>query len=100
MAFECPHCGWRSNELQSGNEIAEKGQRIEVYICSAQDLNRQVVKSDTATLRIVELDFEIPSQTQKGVLNTVEGYLNLAWEQLSYGQEERRVNNHSKTNSL
>lgn len=33
---------------------------------SAQDMNREVVKTDSATTRIPELDFEIPAFSQKG----------------------------------
>lgn len=36
-----------------------------VFLC-AQDMNREVVKTDSATTRIPELDFEIPAFTQKG----------------------------------
>ena len=36
---------------------------------------RQVIKSEPGTLRIPELDFEIPANTQKGILSTVEGML-------------------------
>lgn len=28
MAFECPHCGFRNNELQSAGTIAEKGHTV------------------------------------------------------------------------
>ncbi len=35
MAFSCPHCGFRSNEVQYGGSIAEKGSRIEVYSSQA-----------------------------------------------------------------
>lgn len=28
MAFECPHCGFRNNELQSAGAFNEKGQTI------------------------------------------------------------------------
>lgn len=30
------------------------------------DLNRKVVKSDYTSVKIVELDFEIPAKSQKG----------------------------------
>ena len=87
MAFECEHCGLRNSEVQAA-EIQEKGCRFEVkieskrvgrdYVSDArvgsdshenfpQDLNRQLVKSDRASVRIPELDFEIPAATQRGV---------------------------------
>ena len=53
-------------------------------------MNRSVVKSEFATVRIPELDFEIPPQTQKGSIKTVEGYLLSTIEGISELQEERR----------
>lgn len=38
---------------------------LKVFL-SAQDMNREVVKTDSATTRIPELDFEIPAFSQKG----------------------------------
>jgi zinc finger protein len=38
-------------------------------------LRRQVVKSNTATVTVPELQFEIPPGTQKGVITTMEGLL-------------------------
>jgi zinc finger protein len=53
-------------------------------------MNRNVVKSEHAVIRIPELDLEIPSQTQKGTVNTVEGFLQKTIEGLNDLQEERR----------
>jgi zinc finger protein len=38
-------------------------------------MNRNIVKSEYATIKVPELDLEIPPQTQKGTINTVEGFL-------------------------
>ena len=38
-------------------------------------MNRNVVKSEYATITVPDLDLEIPPQTQKGTINTIEGYL-------------------------
>eukprot|EP01119_Soliformovum_irregulare_P009856 TRINITY_DN2372_c0_g1_i1.p1 TRINITY_DN2372_c0_g1~~TRINITY_DN2372_c0_g1_i1.p1 ORF type:complete len:488 (+),score=147.16 TRINITY_DN2372_c0_g1_i1:97-1464(+) len=89
MAFTCPHCGWRSNEIQNGGIIQEKGVHIELAV-GPEDMNRQIVKSDSGNLRIPELDFEIPSITQKGQLNTIEGFLMQSHEAISAGQDARR----------
>jgi len=40
------------------------------------------IKSDSALLRVEEIDFEIPPGTQKGVINTIEGYLRTAAKNL------------------
>lgn len=66
MSFECEHCGCKNNEIQPGGKMEEKGVRITLTVQSEHDLNRQVVKSDYTSVKIVELDFEIPAQSQKG----------------------------------
>ncbi|XP_026389880.1 zinc finger protein ZPR1 homolog isoform X2 [Papaver somniferum] len=53
-------------------------------------LNRQVVKSDSATIKIPELDFEIPTEAQRGTLSTVEGVLLRAVNELEALQDERK----------
>ena len=50
-----------------------------------------MIKSDTAVITIPELDFEIPAVTQKGSLNTIEGFLQQSISALKSGQEERQV---------
>lgn len=66
MSFSCEDCGYANNEIQPGGQIADKGLRIRLEVKAADDLNRQVVKSDYTGLRIVELDFEVPPKSQKG----------------------------------
>lgn len=34
MAFECPHCGFRNNELQSAGVVNERGHTISLSIQS------------------------------------------------------------------
>lgn len=61
-----------------------------IRIASQKDLNRQVIKSEWATVRFEELDFEIPPTTQSGILSTVDGLINRAVEGLSQDQEKRK----------
>ena len=56
-----------------------------------QDLNRQVVRADSASLSIPELDFEVPANTQEGSLSTVEGIVTRAVEGLEQEQPLRKV---------
>lgn len=93
MSFSCDHCGYRNQEVQFGGSYNDKGIKLELSVTNSADLNRQVVKSDTATLRIPEIDFEIPANTQKGSLNTLEGVLSRAIEGLEEQQPVRRVMN-------
>lgn len=91
MSFACEHCGFENNEIQSGAEIAERGTRIELTVRSLADLNRKVVKSDHTSVRIVELDFEIPAGSQKGEITTLEGILDRACTGLEQDQPVRRI---------
>ncbi|KAK4440330.1 Zinc finger protein ZPR1 [Sesamum alatum] len=91
-AFECPHCGERNNEVQFAGEIQPKGCHYILEVPSGDEkmFNRQVVKSETATIKIPELDFEIPPEAQRGSLSTVEGILVRAADELEALQEERK----------
>ncbi|TYI60905.1 hypothetical protein E1A91_D10G136700v1 [Gossypium mustelinum] len=91
-AFECPHCGERNNEVQFAGEIQPKGchYHLEVQPGDPKLFSRQVVKSESATIKIPELDFEIPPEAQRGSLSTVEGILVRAIDGLQALQEERK----------
>ncbi|CAN7984590.1 unnamed protein product [Ixodes hexagonus] len=78
MSFRCDHCGWHNNELQPAACIQTTGVRFTLAVRSPQDLNRQVVKSDSASVTLPELDLEIPAKTQEGCVTTVEGLLERA----------------------
>ncbi|KAF5944900.1 hypothetical protein HYC85_018977 [Camellia sinensis] len=91
-AFECPHCGERNNEVQFAGELQPRGCHYQLNFPPGDQkmLNRQVVKSDTATIKIPELDFEIPPEAQRGSLSTVEGILLQAADEIEALQEERK----------
>lgn len=96
MSFNCDQCGWANNELQPVGMIQEKGivfsvkcsnERVRpvigpLIICSwflskqNQDLNRQVVKSEWAEIKIPEVEFEV--KKQNGLVTTVEGIIDRA----------------------
>uniref|UniRef100_A0A8C7CB26 ZPR1 zinc finger n=1 Tax=Oncorhynchus kisutch TaxID=8019 RepID=A0A8C7CB26_ONCKI len=65
-SFTCPNCSWSNTEIQSAGRIQDQGITYTLNVKSKQDMNREVVKADSATTRIPELDFEIPPYTQKG----------------------------------
>jgi zinc finger protein len=58
-------------------------------ILSRQDLNRQIVKSETCTVTIPEYELTIPAS--KGQLTTVEGVIQDVIRDLSYDQPLRRI---------
>ncbi|TNN31022.1 Zinc finger protein ZPR1 [Liparis tanakae] len=77
-SFNCTNCNWSDTEVQSAGRIQEQGVCYTLKVKTKLDLNREVVKADSATTRIPELDFEIPPFTQKGALSTIEGLLDRA----------------------
>lgn len=64
---------------------------ITICILFVQYLNRLVVKGNSAVVCIPELDFEIPSNTQKGNITTVESVLSQAISDLEKDQPLRKV---------
>jgi zinc finger protein len=90
-SFFCEHCGERNNEVTFGGEIQEKACVYELTVTTERDINRQIVKSDSASIYIRELDFEIPAGTQKGSINTLEGVFKRAIDDLSALQPLRMI---------
>ncbi|KAG5553918.1 hypothetical protein RHGRI_011702 [Rhododendron griersonianum] len=75
MASTCDACGYRSSELKPGGRIPEKGKKIIVLVKNIKDLSRDVIKSDTASVKVPELDLELASGTLGGLVTTVEGLI-------------------------
>jgi zinc finger protein len=88
MSFSCEHCGFKNSEIQPAGEIQQQGHRFTLKVENAQDMNRQIVKSDTCIFRIEDLDLEVPPG--KGQLSNVEGLLSTIAEDLGMKQDERK----------
>ncbi|KAF4306085.1 Zinc finger ZPR1-type protein [Botryosphaeria dothidea] len=73
---------------QPAGEIQPRGAKYVLKVENANDLNRQVVKSDTCIFRIEDIDLEIPAG--RGQLSNVEGILRMVQQDLDQKQEERR----------
>lgn len=91
MSFTCEHCGFENNEIKPGGEIEPNGCKITLRVTNERDLNRRIVKSDYTSVRFVELDFEIPAQSQKGEITTIEGIIDRSIAGLEQDQPVRRV---------
>ena len=66
--------------------------RDRLKVEGVESLNRQIVKSDRATIVIPELDFEIPASPEaKSIITTLEGLLTQHIENLEAGQPVRRI---------
>mmetsp|Transcript_8805 Transcript_8805/g.14292 ORF Transcript_8805/g.14292 Transcript_8805/m.14292 type:complete len:586 (+) Transcript_8805:396-2153(+) len=88
MSFRCEHCGYSNNEVQPASAVQDRGCKYTVTITNKQDMDRNIVKSDTAVFHVKELDFQIDSG--KGVLTTLEGLLREAMNELKESQDVRR----------
>lgn len=88
MSFYCPHCYTQNNEIQPAGNIQPKGTHYELRPTHIDDFQRQVVKSDTATVKFIELDLEIPPG--RGQLTNVEGLLQNIISDLELHQEARK----------
>lgn len=88
MSFSCDHCGFQNNEIQAAGSVQPKGTHYELRLTALSDFARQVVKADTATVKFIELDLEIPPG--KGQLTNVEGLLTGVVDDLELGQEARK----------
>lgn len=88
MSFSCPECNFKNSEIQSAGEIQQKGVSFKFRLESIDDLQRQVVKSDTCIFRIEEIDLEIPAG--RGQLSNIEGLVSMVQQDLAQKQAERR----------
>ncbi|GAM90089.1 hypothetical protein ANO11243_081290 [Dothideomycetidae sp. 11243] len=87
MSFACESCGFKNSEIQSAGQIQERGAKYTFKVENEQDLQRQVVKGDTCTFKIEDIDLEIPSG--KGRYSNLEGIISTVRDDLASHQEAR-----------
>ena len=76
MANVCANCGFRDCEVKSGGGIGDKGNKITLNITdSDMDLSRDILKTETTSVHIPELDLELTGSTLGGRFTTIEGLL-------------------------
>ncbi|KAL8450954.1 hypothetical protein Emed_002253 [Eimeria media] len=74
-SFSCPHCNHSNREVQAASSLAPRGVHIKCKVISSLDLNRQVVRSEACTVKIPEVELEIPPSRERAELNTIEGFV-------------------------
>lgn len=89
-AFQCEECGFKNSEVTFAGKLEDTAVRYELNCINNIAFNRTVVKSEYATIKVPEAGLEIPAQTQKGSIKTIEGFFLATIEGLSDMQEERR----------
>ena len=82
MATVCDYCGYRTSDVKTGGEIPLRGKRTTLRVQTKEDLSRDILKSETCTLRSQELGLEVQSGTLGGRFTTVEGLLTQVRDQL------------------
>jgi zinc finger protein len=77
LAFVCDLCGYKTNEIKAGGGVPAKGRRWTLTVTGTkpEDLHRDILKSNTACVKIPELGFEMEPGSLGGVYSTVEGLL-------------------------
>ncbi|KAI0731219.1 zf-ZPR1-domain-containing protein [Earliella scabrosa] len=91
MSFRCEHCGFSNNEVQSAGSIRPEGAVYTVRVLTRDDLDRQIVKSNTCTVSIPEFELTIPPG--RGQLTTIEGLIRDIIIDLGADQPLRRIEN-------
>lgn len=97
MAFRCPFCGFKNEEVQFAGQYRPEGVRYRLKVPSGggATLARPLLKSEVATVEIPEMEFEIPGSLvdcrhlTKGDLTTVESLLRNTVANLRLNQAER-----------
>ena len=89
MSFSCDQCGFTNTEVQSAGQIQERGAKYTLKVMDEQDMQRQLVKSDTAVFRLEDFDIEMPAG--HGQLTIVEGIMLEILKDLESGQKKRKT---------
>lgn len=75
MGFHCDRCGYKTNEVKAVGAVSDKGRRYIVHVNAAEDLSRDILKSETAAVLIPEIELELTPGTLGGRFTTIEGLL-------------------------
>ncbi|KAL8888815.1 MAG: hypothetical protein Q9215_003806 [Flavoplaca cf. flavocitrina] len=88
MSFSCDHCGFENTDIQSAGQIQERGAKYTFNVTHVDDMERQIIKSDNAILRLETLDIEVPAG--RGRLTNIEGVVCDILKDLEAGQRQRK----------
>lgn len=85
-AINCSDCGYRSNDINTGGAVPEKGTRISLTVSQPEDLNRDILKSQTCVVNIPECEVHMGPGTMGARFTTVEGLLTQVRDDLRNSQ--------------
>ncbi|PVU95282.1 hypothetical protein BB561_001931 [Smittium simulii] len=98
-SFECPHCGFKDNQVQSAAAAAELGQEWGLSASDPKDMSRQIVMAAHATVKFPQIELELPPSA-KTRLTTLEGLLSGIIEDLQQDQPQRFEQNKNSFNII
>lgn len=75
MADSCDVCGYKNSEVKGSGAVSERGRSFTLRVEEPADLQRDVLKAETASVSVPELDLEVSTGTLGGLITTVEGLL-------------------------
>ncbi|OHT09133.1 ZPR1-related zinc finger protein [Tritrichomonas foetus] len=75
MAFNCQQCSYHNGEVMVGGAVSPKARKITLACDCQNDLNREVLKSETASIAIPDCELELIPGTLGGKFTTIEGLL-------------------------
>lgn len=73
--FKCQECGYKTTDVKGGGGISEKATKLTLTVRTPEDLNRDLFKSETASIAIPEIEFETDTGSMGGMFTTVEGVI-------------------------
>ncbi len=82
MSTVCDHCGYKSNEVKTGGEIPSTGRKITLRVEDAEDLARDILKSESCAMSVPELNLQLHPGTLGGRFTTIEGLIRQVKEEL------------------
>lgn len=99
MSLHCEACGYKSNEIKGGGAIPKYGTTMKLAVSSKSDLEREILKSDTAGIAIPEIEMEMNEGGLNGVYTTIEGLLDKLHQRLAeanpFGHGDSTIKQHS-----
>ncbi|UKK00247.2 hypothetical protein MACK_000317 [Theileria orientalis] len=75
MSFECKECPYKDNEIQNAASLRDYGVKFQIKVDDSRGLNNQIVISNTSSIKLIDIDFEIPKIDRKGIITTLEGLI-------------------------
>lgn len=82
MNLFCEYCGYKSSEIKGGGAIPKLGKVMILNVRRTEDLEREVLKSDTAGIELSDIDLNLDDGSLGGFYTTVEGLIEKIYCQL------------------